>query len=100
MAANAEAFYPIGKLRETARSCSKKPRFCVKRYMFDFVLRPMNKVMHSAYMANTRPFLSAQNSPYTPPNTSLAFLCGLLPLAEAAYLASIVIGLHTTLYIG
>jgi hypothetical protein len=35
----------------------------------------------------------------TPPNTSLAFLCRLMPLAEAAYLAAIVINLHTTLYI-
>jgi hypothetical protein len=40
-------------------------------------------------------FLSAQ----TFPNTSLVFLCGLLPLSEAACLASIVIDLHTTMYI-
>jgi hypothetical protein len=39
-------------------------------------------------------FQSVQTSPDTPLNTSLAFLC-MLPLADAAYLASIVIGLHT-----
>jgi hypothetical protein len=50
------------------------------------------------YQAEYRRFLSAQASPDIPPNTSLVFLCE-LPQAEAAYLASIVIDLHTTLYI-